>query len=211
MIEINLLPVREARRKADIRQQVMQLVLVVLVAAGVIGFVHSRMRDQISMAQMRVSQMEHDIEQFKPQLEQVAAFKKQKAKLQRKIDIIEGLDRARKGPVRVMSEIAKRAPERLWLTSLGTKGNHITMQGESLDNELVALFLGDLGDSRYFDNVDLDSTKMEQSKSGGLKVVDFSITAELVDPSQKRKSKNKKKKKNRRKGAAAADDASEGA
>ena len=36
MIEINLLPVREARRAADLRQQVMQLVFMLLIVGGAI-------------------------------------------------------------------------------------------------------------------------------------------------------------------------------
>lgn len=181
MIQINLLPVREARRKENFRQQVMQLVLAVIVTAGIIGVVHSRMSDQMEMARARVAQMEHDIEQFKPQIEQVAAFRKKKADLERKIDIIEGLDRARKGPVRVMDELATHTPERLWLKGLSTKGTAIELSGQSLDNELVAVFLGSLGDSPYFENVDLHSTKLADGPDG-LKVVEFKIEARIKTP-----------------------------
>ena len=91
MLEINLLPVREARRKADIRQQLMQLLLLMLLTLGAIGFWHSRVAEQISMSEVRVSQMQNDIQQFKPQLDQVAAFKQKKARLEKKIDVIDGL------------------------------------------------------------------------------------------------------------------------
>ena len=181
MLEINLLPVREARRKADLRQYVMQLLLMMIVTVGGIGLVHSRIGDQVERAQARVRQMQNDIDQFKPQLEQVEAFKKRKGELEKKIDVIDGLDRARTGPVRVLNELATRTPDRLWLTSLSAKGNTISLQGQSLDNELVALFLRSLGDSEYFDNVDLDSTKLGAEK-GGLKLVTFRIRAEIVNP-----------------------------
>jgi type IV pilus assembly protein PilN len=181
MLEINLLPVREARRQADLRQYMMQLVLMVILAVGGISLVNSRIGDQLERAQARVRQMENDINQFKPQLEQVAAFKKRKGELEKKIDVIDGLDRARTGPVRVLSELSTRTPDRLWLTSLSTKGSTISMQGQSLDNELVALFLRSLGDSEYFGNVDLDSTKLGAEK-GGLKLVTFRIRAEIVNP-----------------------------
>jgi len=181
MLEINLLPVREARRKADLRQYLMQVVLMVIVTVGGIGLVHSRIGDQLERAQARVRQMQNDINQFQPQLEQVAAFKKRKSELEKKIDVIDGLDRARTGPVRVLNELAMKTPDRLWLTSLSTKGKTISLKGQSLDNELVALFLRSLGDSEYFSNVDLDSTKLGAQK-GGLKLVTFQIRAELVTP-----------------------------
>lgn len=182
MIEINLLPVREARRKADLRQYVMQLVLVVIVMLGGVGLFHSRLADRIDRTQARVTQMQSDIDQFKPQLAQVAAFKKQKAELENKIEVIEGLDRARSGPVRILDELASRTPDRLWLTGVSTKGDTITLKGQSLDNELVALFLRRLGDSDYFTNVDLGSAKL--GNDGGLKLVKFDITAKLVTPGE---------------------------
>jgi len=180
MIEINLLPVREAKRAADLRQQLMQLLLVVLVVAGGIGFVHSQMNERIVLASARVSQMKRDIDQFKPQLEQVAAFRKKKAELEKKIDVIDELDRARSGPVRVMEELAARAPERLWLTNVSTSGGKIHLKGKSMDNELVAVFLRGLGNSEFFGQVDLEGTKLEGGK-GDLRLVSFVINAELVN------------------------------
>ena len=186
MIQVNLLPVREAQRLADLRQQVMQLVLVLIVVAATIGFAHSRLSEQISQSQLRVSQMESDIEQFKPQLDQVAAFRKKKASLEKKIGVIDGLDRARSGPVRMMDELAIHAPERLWLQTLSTKGTTVKIQGESLDNELVASFLRALGESPYFGQVDLESTTLGKSRgSGGLKIVKFNIDAKLTSPRKK--------------------------
>jgi Tfp pilus assembly protein PilN len=80
-----------------------------------------------------------------------------------------------------LDELATHTPERLWLTGLTTKGNSIQLEGESLDNELVAVFLRALGDSPYFDQVDLDSTQLGKG-AGGLKVVSFSIRAVMVAP-----------------------------
>jgi type IV pilus assembly protein PilN len=189
MIEINLLPVREARRAADLRQQVMQVVLTLFVVGGGIGFVHSEMNEKVVIAQARVSQMQRDIDQFKPQLEQVAAFRKKKAQLEKKIDVIDELDRARSGPVRVMGELAMRTPERLWLKSVRTTGGTIQIKGSSLDNELVAVFLRGLGDSEYFEEVDLDGTKLGGGK-GNLKIVSFGIRAELVNPKMDEETKD---------------------
>lgn len=191
MIEINLLPVREARRAADLRHQFGQLVLALLLVAITIGFVHSRLSDRIVLAKSRVGQMQRDIDQFKPQLDQVAAFRKKKAQLEKKIDVIDELDRARSGPVRVMHELASRTPERLWLKKLSTTGRTIEISGESLDNELVAVFLRELAESEYFTDVDLDGTKL--TSQSGLKLVTFGIHAKIASPkSDKSKSDEKK-------------------
>ena len=84
MLQINLLPVREARLKVDLREYVMQLFLVMLVVSGGIGIAQSRVRDQLENAQARVNQMDNDIRQYKPQLDQVAAFRKKKLELKKR-------------------------------------------------------------------------------------------------------------------------------
>jgi type IV pilus assembly protein PilN len=124
--------------------------------------------------------METDIKQFKPQLDQVAGFRKKKAKLEKKIDVIEGLDRARSGPVRMLDELASHSPDRLWLTNVKTQGTSIVLQGASLDNELVASFLRALGESPFFEKVELDNTQL--SEAGGLRVVNFKIQAVFATP-----------------------------
>jgi type IV pilus assembly protein PilN len=187
MLTINLLPVREARRKADLREYMMQQVLVLILVGGSLGLFHSQLADQITKTQGRVTQMQSDIDQFAPQVAQVAAFKKRKSELQKKIDVIDGLDKARSGPVRVMDELASRTPDRLWLTEITSKGGTIKLRGQSLDNELVALFLRSLGESEYFSGVDLGAVKLGNSK--GLKLVRFDIDAKLVNPALKSKGK----------------------
>jgi type IV pilus assembly protein PilN len=181
MIQINLLPVREAKRKADVRQHVLELVFALIVVGAVIGFLHTDLTKNLETSHNRITQMQNDIEKFKPQLDQVAAFRAKKAELQKKIDVIAGLDRARKGPVRIMDELATHTPERLWLDSVSTKGTTLELTGQSLDNELVAVFLGSLGDSPYFENVDLNSTELGDGPDG-LKVVKFKIQATMVAP-----------------------------
>jgi type IV pilus assembly protein PilN len=179
MLEINLLPVREVRKRAEARQTVSQLVLVMILAVCAIAAVHTRLGSEMRRSQSRIHQMEKDIARFKPQLDQVEAFKKKKSELEKKIEVIDGLDRARRGPVRLLAELADRIPERAWLTSLETSNGMIKLQGESLDNELVALFLRDLGTSPYFQEVDLEGTKLNTVK-GGLKLVQFDVRAALA-------------------------------
>ena len=181
MLQINLLPVREARRREDSRQLAMQAALVLLLVGAVIGFTHSVISENIENSKARIAQKQRDIDQYKPQLEQVAAFRKKKKQLETKIGVIDQLDQARSGPVRVLSELASRTPDRLWLTSLTAEGKTIVMVGKSLDNDLVALFLRSLGESDYFTDVDLDKTEMK-GESKGLRLVSFRIRAVLATP-----------------------------
>src|SRR5262245_14434036 len=159
----------------------MQFLLALILGAAGIGFTHSHIVTRISSSEQRIRQMEADIKQFQPQLDQVAAFRKKKAALEKKIEVIEDLDRARSGPVRIMDELASHMPEKLWLTALTTEGNSISLKGEGMDNELVAVLMRSLTESPWFDKVDLRGTELGNSKEG-LKLVKFSVDAVVVAP-----------------------------
>lgn len=181
MIEINLLAHREAKRLAEIRESVVVLLLgLVAVGLGVI-FVDGRVESRIAEAQATVRQLENEIERYRPQEEQVAAFKKRKAELEAKLEVIKELDRARTGPVQLFEQLSQATPERLWVTDLSTKQGKVRMGGASLDNVVVADFLRALNASSFFDNVDLIRTERE-TPVDGVRLVRFEITADFVPP-----------------------------
>jgi len=181
MIEINLLPHRQAKRVADLRDSVGLLVLGLVIVGGGVWIVDSDIKQEIEKNASSVRQLKANIEKFKPQQAQVAAFKEKKKQLEAKLDVIDGLDRARRGPLRLMDEVAARTPERLWLTKMTTQGRRVTVSGESLDTGVVADFLRGLNESRYFDNVDLVSTARGQAIHG-VKIVVFTVTADMAAP-----------------------------
>jgi type IV pilus assembly protein PilN len=180
VIRINLLPVREARRKAGVRQQMVMLAASLIGAVVISAGFHSWMLASISGAKGRVASLNAQLEQFKPQQEQVAQFKAKKAEIEQKLAVIENLERSRSGPVHIMDELASHIPERVWLTGLTADSGRIALGGMSLDNELVALFLTSLNDSPYFANVELESTELQLVES--LKLNTFRIRAALESP-----------------------------
>jgi type IV pilus assembly protein PilN len=184
MMEINLLPHREARRAADLRESIALLVLGLVVLAGGIFFTDKSLSSDLESAEVNVSQLEADIARYKPQQELVEKFKAQKKSLQDKLDVIGSLEAARSGPVRVLDELSSNVPERLWLTGIETKGQAIRLEGQSLDTGVVADFLRVLNDSEYFVNVDLDKTSGGQVVEG-VRLVNFVIRADMAAPVEK--------------------------
>lgn len=185
MIKINLLPVREARRRADLQQQLVLFGLLLGVALAGVGYAHYAQASKIDELTNRVAQTEAEIKKYEPQLKQVEAYKQKKAEVQQKLDVIEDLERSRSGPVRVMDELATKTPERMWLTRLQTEGERIELEGMSLDNEIVAVFLTRLNDSPYFGSVELEQTELQGR--GELKLNRFRVTAVLTNPGDKGK------------------------
>ena len=181
MMEINLLPHREARRAADLRETVAVLALGMVVVVSGIFFVSQSVKSDLATAEASVAQLQADIDRYKPQQLLVAEFKQQKKELQDKLDIISSLEQARSGPVRVLDELSAKVPDRLWLTSIKTQGKGIELEGQSLDTGVVADFLRGLNASPYFDNVDLDKTSGGKVVRG-VRLVNFVIRAEMESP-----------------------------
>jgi type IV pilus assembly protein PilN len=184
MMEINLLPHREARRAADLRETVAVLVLGLVVVGGGIFFTDKSVKSDLATAKANVEQLEADIERYKPQQNLVKNFKKRKKQLQNKLDVIDSLEQARNGPVRILDELSANVPDRLWLTSIQTKGKGIKLEGQSLDTGVVADFLRGLNASPFFTNVDLDKTSGGKVVAG-VRLVNFVIRADMKSPVDK--------------------------
>jgi type IV pilus assembly protein PilN len=180
MIRINLLPVREARRKAEVGSQLAMIALAAGVSVVLAIGLHQIVRAEISGAKKRIAALNQQLADYKPQQAKVDAFKAKKADIQQKLAVIERLERSRSGPVHILDELASRTPDRVWLTELKADDGQIQLEGMSLDNELVALFLTSLNDSPYFTNVELKATELKTVDS--LKLNTFKITARLESP-----------------------------
>lgn len=178
MIRINLLPVREARRKAEMQQQLLLMGFVLGVSIVICLLAHFAMLASIVSAQSRVAQLNSQITEFQGQLAQVEDFKHKASEIERKLGVIRKLETSRSGPVRLLDELATRAPEKLWITSLQTDGNRIKLKGMSLDTDLIAQFLRGLTSSPLIKDVELSSTEL--AESSGLKLNSFQLTAALA-------------------------------
>ena len=181
IMEINLLPHREARRAADLRETLAVLALGLVVVAAGIFFMAKSVSSDLANAEASVAQLQADIDRYKPQQVLVQEFKTQKKELQDKLDIIASLERARSGPVRILDELSANVPERLWLTSIKTRGTGIELEGQSLDTSVVADFLRSMNSSPYFSDVDLDKTSGGKVVRG-VRLVNFVIRAEMELP-----------------------------
>jgi Tfp pilus assembly protein PilN len=84
----------------------------------------------------------------------------------------------------VLDELSSNVPERLWLTSISTKGKGIKLEGQSLDTGVVADFLRSMNASPFFNNVDLDRTSGGKVVNG-VRLVNFVIRADMQTPAKK--------------------------
>ena len=110
MIRINLLPVREERRKTDLQQFGLILGMTLLGSILLVGLYHMKLSHDVSEAKATVAATQKEINRFEPQLRQLEEYRKTKAEIEKKLEVIERLDASRSGPVHVFDELATHAP-----------------------------------------------------------------------------------------------------
>src|SRR5258707_11160069 len=157
---------------------------VVFVGAGlvlgalVLGFFYYTWQTQLNTLNADIKKLtaqKADLEETKRQVE---AFEKQKIVLQQRVSTIEQLQRDRTGGQELLDMVANTVSrtENLWLTDMVRKGNTLSMEGSSASVNSVANFITALKRSGYFQKVEIDEAKQEDTKS--VQTFTFKMNAE---------------------------------
>lgn len=193
MIRINLLPVREARRAANLRKQSVFLGGAVGAGVAISLIISMWMTARIAHERTLVSAREAELKKLELVQKEVKKFQDEQHEIEQKLATIDQIEAARTGPVRIMDELAMRIPQRVWLTTLSAKGGVLVLEGNSIDAEIVADFAAALEDSPMLSHVDLQETRLEEQD--GLKLSAFKMTAQypfLKDAPEANQAKGKK-------------------
>jgi type IV pilus assembly protein PilN len=187
MIKINLLaeakPVKKKRGVAALggagRLNLMLILgglFIGLLVVGVQWWVEtSRLNDQEEknrLAQQEVTRLE-------AVLREVADFEDKKAKLQKKVDLINSLKASQRGPVRLMDEVSNALPDLLWLDRMELKGNQISIDGKALNPPAVANFFTNLKLVQAFQEPKLSN--LSAASAGSANLYNYKLTFVFAD------------------------------
>jgi Tfp pilus assembly protein PilN len=117
------------------------------------------------------------LEQLKTQVDN---FEKQKAVLQQRIGVIEGLQRNRTGGQELLEAIANTVSrtDTLWLTSVDRKGDALTINGSAGSINAVANYITQLKRSGYFQTVEIKESHQDDTNKT-VEIFAFSLTAQF--------------------------------
>jgi type IV pilus assembly protein PilN len=180
MITINLLPVRENRKKEAERRTLLVAGAVVVGTLLVILVVHAIISAKISNVNDQIRSTQADLDKLNKVIGDVSAFKKSKEDIQKKLDVIHDLEASRGGPVHILDELASKLPEKIWLTALTEENGSLTLQGTSIDNETIATYMTRLGQSPYLKDIELERSELKEGQS--VKLNEFTIRCSVVNP-----------------------------
>ena len=182
MIKINLLPVREERRRMGARQeQLFFALLMVLTLIGVYTW-HSTTNRKIKELNLTITQVEQDITRLSKIVEEVEKFKADKKVLEGKIAVIDQLKTFRTVQVHYMDELNKALPGQVWLEHYQQRQDTLVLRGKSLSTDDIANFMRKLEASAWFEDIRLDQTNQQEISLGDrkMRVSDFSLRLKVI-------------------------------
>jgi type IV pilus assembly protein PilN len=188
MIRINLLTVERTRAKkttaampAAQRVTLGASLILILTVAGLGGWFWSLRGQSIALDQ-DIARAETETRNLRSVLAQVQKFEARKAQLQQRVTLIEQLRKGQAAPARVLDQISRSVPDRLWLAELTQSGNDFTLNGFATSMTALSDFVAGIEGTKWFRRpVEIiDSQVMANPKSGDL--VRFVVKASYFDP-----------------------------
>jgi len=198
MIRINLLPVRQARRRQFGRVQAFLGLVVIIVECAVLFVIWQGQTVERDGIQAVVQQKSQEIAVRQAANEEIMALENQVAQIQEVANILEDLEAQRSGPVGMMDELklilnrpsndlerqrqyqqlgwnVKWDPADLWIDSLEENNGELSLTGRARNPGDVAEFSSRLASGEHFSSIRLQSTG---SVNGGWmgSIYEFEIT-----------------------------------
>lgn len=182
MAYINLLPWREEALQARKKEYLSILALVGLMTFLVIFIISSYYQAQIDGQQARNQFLKDEIQILDVRIAEIKTLDEKKEALQKRISVIEQLQRSRNVGTQVLDEIAKIIPNGIYLTKLEKKGNIIHLTGKSESNNHLANMIREIELSDLFTDATPESIITDEQATKLLSDFKMRVTIKgLVD------------------------------
>jgi len=201
MIKINLLPPR--KKKALVAGQ--RHMLVILAALGLeclaLAWIYSERNTLLEQQESINTAKRKEVTRLKEEIGDLEKLKAERTELQKQQEILDSLESARSGPVRVLNELAfllsptisekgqvellRRNlnttwdPRRVSLSDFREKDREVHITGFAKTNDDVAEFMKRLGSSIHFKDVQLNFTRSAKKAELLVPVVSFDINCRI--------------------------------
>ncbi|MEW6501934.1 MAG: PilN domain-containing protein [Thermodesulfobacteriota bacterium] len=181
MIRINLLPIKEIKRKLRLRNEVLLFAASFLGVLLVLASISLGMARKANGLNEEIKALEDKRNSVDRIVKQIDKLQKDKKTLETKLEAVEKLKSESQLMVHVLDEIANRTPTAsMWLTSLKASGNSLQLSGVALDNATIAQYMKALEASDYFGPAELANAS--QTVVAGQKLKSFSLAMTITPP-----------------------------
>ena len=187
MIRINLLPHREAKRRAR-RQQFYALLGMVAGLAGVIWFLgFTLISTEISAQAEKNEFLKREVASLDKEIAEIKKLKEQTDSLLARKRVIEALQANRTETVHLFNELVRQVPEGIYFKTIKQTGSIILVSGYAQSNARINTLMNNFNDSPLLENSVLIETKAETIAGRRLNAfsVNVSITRQSTDDGKK--------------------------
>jgi len=197
MIRINLLAAERTQAKKKLTFQSGQKLtvacsLILVVAVLMIGWRYLSLRSQSAQLDKEIAAAQQERTRLQSILQRVQEFESRKAQLSERVELIEDLRKAQKGPVHMLDEISKALPPMLWLTEVkqvattaktASAAGDVLIDGTSTTQTGVSDFVNNLEASGYFKkSIDIVGTRTVPMAVPPGELVTFTLRARFLTP-----------------------------
>jgi len=146
-VTINLLPWREERKEQQKREFFSILGLAIIVAFGLMLFIHMMIARQINFQEDINLYLKNEIHFLDGQIAQIKQLEEEKKKLLAKMEVIQQLQASRPEIVRLFDGIVRIVPSGLFLTNLSRVGSVVEFDGKAESNTRVSTLMRNIESS----------------------------------------------------------------
>jgi type IV pilus assembly protein PilN len=186
VILINLLPYREERRKRRKAAFFVGLGASALAGAGVVGAFFVLLQFLTTEQQSHNQYIQNEITRLEAQIKDIANLKTEIESLKSRQRAVEDLQTDRNTPVQLLNDLARLAPEGIYLTAIRQDSKVVTISGIAQTNERVSEFLRNVSrSSEWLDKPDLIEVKLANvttSARDARRLLDFSMKVSIKTP-----------------------------
>jgi type IV pilus assembly protein PilN len=170
MLKINLLPIRQLKKRSRAAGQLLAMFLLFLVVLAVLAGVGMLQWNKIKGLEQDIASLESEKASYTPILAKIDQLKKDALELARKTEVINTLKTDSSLTVRVLDEVARRLDnQRMWLESLHQQEAALRLSGVALDNQTIAQFMDHLKESPFVHDVTLTGASLKVVSGRNLK------------------------------------------
>jgi type IV pilus assembly protein PilN len=192
MIQINLLPVREIKKKIKARKHVLGLGITLLAVLALLGVVALVLGFKVGELKASISALNKEKAKYQTTINQIEQLKKDQTLLETKLNTISQLKKGSQLAVRVMDELATLTPSsRLWINSASFNGSILRISGIALDNATIADYMETIVTSPFFATAELSGTSTTNVQGRMLK--SFSLSIKVINADYQEEQPEEKK------------------
>ena len=181
MIKINLLPVRDIKRRIKAKKEIFVALAAFLTFIVFLILLALFRINTINDLQEENRNLQREKDQYTHILNEIKKLEADKKIIETRIGVIGQLKQSSSLTVRVMDEVARMTPpQRMWLTGLSQTGASLRLTGMALDNQTVAAYMDDLSSSPLIGNVVLANSSLQRFAERDL--IQFSISCSVSIP-----------------------------